>query len=194
MSEYTGYAENTISENRYLNLQEMAINAQFIMSYFFEKGWTKNAIAAMLGNMQVESTINPGLWQGMDEFDYSGGFGLVQWTPATKYIDWATVSGFQNYADWRLIIPQCLRIDYELENDLQWESTIMTFYEFTQSTENVRYLSDRFCWGYERPANPDLEGRADNAEYWFGLLEYIGFGGKVVKSNWLFMLGTPRIF
>lgn len=194
MSEYAGYAENTISENRYLNLQEMAINAQFIMSYFFERGWTKNAIAAMLGNMQVESTINPGLWQSFKEHNLNVGFGLVQWTPASKYIDWATVSGFPNYDDWRVIIPQCLRIDYELENGLQWQSGIMTFYEFTQSTENVGYLSDRFCWGYERPADPDLELRADYGEYWFGLLDYIGFGGKVVKSNWLFMLGTPRIF
>lgn len=194
MSEYSEYAENTISENRYLNLEEMAINAQFIMSYFFEKGWTKNAIAAMLGNMQVESTINPGIWQGRNEFNYDGGFGLVQWTPATKYIDWADDEGYSTYEQYKTIEPQCMRIAYEVENGLQWESDLMTFYEFTQSTENVRYLSDRFCWGYERPADPDLELRADYGEYWFGLLDYIGFGGKVVKSNWLFMLGTPRIF
>ena len=81
------------SENRYLTLTEMRGNAQFIMSFFHDAGWTKNAIAAMLGNMQVESTINPGIWQGMDEFDYDGGFGLVQWTPASKYIDWAATIG-----------------------------------------------------------------------------------------------------
>ena len=77
------------STNAYLSLSQMRGNAQYVMDLFQARGWSKNAIAAMLGNMQVESTINPGLWQGFDEFDYDGGYGLVQWTPASKYIDWA---------------------------------------------------------------------------------------------------------
>ena len=31
--------------------------------------WSKNAIAAMLGNMEVESGINPGRWQGLIDTD-----------------------------------------------------------------------------------------------------------------------------
>lgn len=185
------------STNDYLTLTEMRGNAQYIMSYFHDKGWTKNAIAAMLGNMQVESTINPGLWQSKQEFDYGDGFGLVQWTPATKYIDWAATIGADTYELYKTITPQCDRIDWEvINNDTngQWISDLMTFTEFTQSTQNVRYLSDRFCWGYERPADPDLELRADYGEYWFGLLDYIGLGQKTKSFNWLYMMKKPTIY
>ena len=65
----------------------MQNNAVLLWSYFKAQGWTLNAVAAMLGNMQSESTINPGIWEGLDPF--VGGYGLVQWTPYTKYSDWA---------------------------------------------------------------------------------------------------------
>lgn len=47
----------------------------------------------MLGNMETESTINPGIWQSLNSGNASGGFGLTQWTPATKYINWANNNG-----------------------------------------------------------------------------------------------------
>ena len=37
------------------------------------------------GNMEAESGITPGKWEVPEED--SKGFGLVQWTPATKFID-----------------------------------------------------------------------------------------------------------
>lgn len=49
------------SGNFYLNMPQMTENAKHIMSYLLDKGWTKNAICGMLGNMQTESTINPGI-------------------------------------------------------------------------------------------------------------------------------------
>ena len=83
-----------ISGNKYLSQEEMENNAKEIYTYFKDKGWTLNAIAGVLGNMQQESTINPGLWQSLKEYNYSGGFGLVQWTPATKYTNWAVANGY----------------------------------------------------------------------------------------------------
>ena len=71
-----------ISGNRYLSLSEMQNNVDIIHYFFRSAGWTDNAIAAMLGNMQSESTINPGIWEGLDP--YAGGYGLVQWTPYTN--------------------------------------------------------------------------------------------------------------
>ena len=65
----------TISENRYLSVEEMTLNAQWILNYFTDKGWTKNAICGMLGNMQTESTNNPGIWQDLNEGDTVNGFG-----------------------------------------------------------------------------------------------------------------------
>ena len=74
-----------ISNNKYLSQGEMESNAKEIYTYLSDKGWTLNAISGLLGNMQRESTINPGLWQSLKEGNYSGGYGLVQWTPASKY-------------------------------------------------------------------------------------------------------------
>lgn len=63
------------SGNFYLNMPQMTENAKHIMSYLLDKGWTKNAICGMLGNMQTESTINPGIWQSLIAGNYSGGLG-----------------------------------------------------------------------------------------------------------------------
>lgn len=49
--------------------------------------WTDEAIAAMVGCMQTESGLNPWRWQNDSvAADYSNGYGLVQFTPATGYI------------------------------------------------------------------------------------------------------------
>ena len=66
-----------ISGNRYLSISEMQNNVDILHYFFRSAGWTDNAIAAMLGNMQSESTINPGIWENLEP--YSGGYGLVQW-------------------------------------------------------------------------------------------------------------------
>ena len=77
----------TISNN-YLTESQMQGNALEVYNFFSARGWTLNAISGMLGNMERESNINPGLWQSLDYGNYSGGYGLVQWTPATNYTDW----------------------------------------------------------------------------------------------------------
>ena len=82
-----------ISGNRYLSKSEMENNALIIKNYLTSKGWTLNAIAGILGNMESESTINPGIWQSLNAGNMSGGFGLGQWTPATNYTDWADDQG-----------------------------------------------------------------------------------------------------
>jgi hypothetical protein len=104
-----------ISGNFWLTQEEMQNNAVLLWSYFKAQGWTLNAVAAMLGNMQSESTINPGIWEGLDPF--VGGYGLVQWTPYTKYSDWAG-SGWEDNGP-----KECGRIVWELENGVQWYPT-----------------------------------------------------------------------
>ena len=52
----------TISNN-YLSESQMQGNAYEVWKYFSAKGWTLNAIGGILGNMEKESNINPGLWQ-----------------------------------------------------------------------------------------------------------------------------------
>ena len=83
-----------IISNAYLSQSQMTDNAQYIADYLINKGWTRNAIAGILGNMQRESTLNPGLWESLIYGNMSGGYGLVQWTPATGYTSWADARGY----------------------------------------------------------------------------------------------------
>ena len=103
-----------ISENRFLSVEEMKDNAQYILNYFLDKGWSKNAICGMLGNMQTESTINPGIWQDLNEGNTVNGFGLVQWTPATKLINWC--NSLNPPIDYHNIESQCRRIQQQAHN------------------------------------------------------------------------------
>lgn len=156
-----------ISGNRYLSLEEMGENAKEIHAYFISKGWTINAISAMLGNMQSESTINPGIWESLDEGNLENGLGLVQWTPATKLIQWAGASYLSGD-------KQCERIQYELETGLQWISTPeypMSFEEFHNSTDTPYNLAMAFINNYERPFDSNQPIRGEQANYWYKFLE-----------------------
>ena len=83
-----------IISNVYLERSQMKDNAQYIADYLISNGWTQNAVAGILGNMEQESTMNPGLWQDLIYGNMSGGYGLVQWTPATEYTSWADAIGY----------------------------------------------------------------------------------------------------
>ena len=174
--EYYSYSYGTTNNliiycsNSYLTQSQMASNAQYILNYLRARGWTKNAVCGMLGNMQTESTINPGIWQSLQENNMNVGFGLVQWTPASKFINWANENGLY-YLN---IDSQLMRILYEVENKIQWYSTSnypMSFANFTQSTQSPSYLAAAFIYNYERPASySTLSVRQSQANYWYNNL------------------------
>lgn len=171
---YNAYPDSgsgsTYCSNSYLTLSQMTVNAQYILDYLRSRGWTKNAVCGMLGNMQTESTINPGIWQGLIENNLSGGFGLVQWTPATNYIYWAQNNNLP-VAD---MDSELQRILYEVSAGLQYYPTStynMTFTQFTHSTESAYYLACVFLHNYERPANASQDQtRGNQATYWYNTL------------------------
>lgn len=160
-------------DNTYLSLSDMRVNASIMWRYFVhDRGWTPNAVAAMLGNIQVESTISPRLWQGReppaDIYATEKGYGLTQWTPARKLIEWADDQGL----DYRSGDVQMARIVYEYENNLQWSTDNilnMTWQDFVISTESPEILARVFVWAYERPSDPNIELRQANARYWYNL-------------------------
>lgn len=166
----------TYSSNSYLTLEQMTVNAQYILDYLISQGWTKNAICGMLGNMQTESTINPGIWEGLDNTSPSNGFGLVQWTPSTNYTDWADANGYTHDS----MDGQLQHILYEKANGLQWISTAsypMTFSQFALSTDTPENLAYAFLYDYERPASLDQPDRQTQARYWYDNLSASGGGG-----------------
>jgi len=152
-------------ESAPLTMAQMKVNAQYILDYLTSRGWTKNSVCGMLGNMQSESTINPVRWQSDIIGNLSGGFGLVQWTPATKYIDWANSKGL-NY---KKINSQLERIQYEKKNNIQWDSNIAgySFNTFSKSKKSASTLAMDFLHAYERPADPNQPIRGEQAQYWY---------------------------
>lgn len=165
--------------NRYLTAAETFDNAQEVADFFIVSGWTRNAIAAMLGNMQGESGINPGIWEGL--IPYGGGYGLTQWTPYTKLSTWAEAEG----ETWIDNGPtQCQRIDYEQIHNVQWfyNSEIgmdppITFHQFTESMLPINTLTNYFLWFYEHPADPGPTTQATRqgyAAYWDQNLDWTG--------------------
>ena len=150
---YGNYYGSYIGESVALTSSQMSLNARYIYSYLIDKGWSLNAICGMLGNLQAESSMNPGRWQSNDVGNTSLGYGLVQWTPSTKYTEWANAQGFTDYSE---MDSNLARIIYEVENNLQWISTYaydLSFAEFTTSELPVSLLAKAFLLNYERPAD-----------------------------------------
>ena len=150
------------AKNDYLTQKEMEWNAKNVTVLMAMAGMSGEAIAALLANMQAESGVNPGVWENHDPF--VGGYGLVQWTPYTKYSEWWG-SGWENNGD-----AEIKRIIYEFKNELQWISTSdypETFKEFWTSRDDPRYLAQVFVWNYERPKDTDQSKRSEYAEYWY---------------------------
>ena len=153
--------------NGYLSRSEMEGNAAEIWAFFGSRGWSSNAVAAMLANMQGESGINPGIWENLTAF--SGGYGLTQWTPYTKYSQWAG-SGWQNNGP-----LECQRIQYEADNNIQWfrnpycpiVEPPITFKQFTTSNLDLTTLTRYFEWYYEHSAATTHPERAEYAQSWY---------------------------
>lgn len=166
--------------------------------------WDVKSCAAVLGNMVAESSINPGAWEGYiqqpnDIQSFGGGFGLVQWTPANKYINWAMSNSLAwNSPNVTGMNAQLSRLMYEYKNpNTQW-STVhglkLTFEEFALNTRNLTLGELVYVFGsqYERPADlmVTLTFRQDCALHYYQL-----FAGKTApkKSKWIYYLQSPAI-
>ena len=160
--QYGQYWGNDYNSSDALAQSQMELNATYIYHSLTASGWSANAIAAMLGNMQSESTINPGRWEG-NNVGSGPGYGLVQWTPYTNYTNWVT-------GDPSTMDNNLARIDYEVANGLQWISTSaypMSFSDFKTSHRDPYYLAMAFLKNYERPANPNQPVRGEQARAWY---------------------------
>ena len=159
-----------IKGNRYLSKGEMQNNAKIIHTYLANRGWTINAVCALLGNMQSESTINPGIWQGLIEGSGGGGgYGLVQWTPYTNFTNWADDNGYA----WDDGYAQLMWINEVTSSFGQWIRTTtynLSFEEFKQSTRSVEWLASAFLKNFERAGVEVEEQRQAQANVWYEYL------------------------
>lgn len=173
-NEYLGY-DKWIDGDAYNSVpgKEMKLNARYIWQYLGSRGWTLNAVAGILGNMETESHINPGMWQdGRVRGDpTSHGYSLVQWTPYTKYTEWCEERNLEP-SDMDSALE---RIVWELENDQQYGKTSeypLTFKEFSTSTKEAYWLGGAFLINYERPNEKyrDPVTRGNQAKRWYEYL------------------------
>lgn len=162
-------------------------NAVMIQTFLSGKGWGFNAICAVIGNIGHEGGYNPWRWQsdsvlakGSSQiYSKSHGYGLMQFTPASNYINNAgSFSGYGvNYAD---------EVGSQSDGDAQlalMDSNILggyiktssyplTFSEFKTSTADVEYLASAWLYNFERPYNPSasVAARRASAKYWYNKL------------------------
>lgn len=186
-----------ISRKGSLNREEMENNANIVIDYYRSRGYEDRTIASLLGNMQAESSINP----GRVEDSGGGGYGLVQWTPMTVLIEHAEKLGL---SDWDNGSTQLIVIEGEIvgvSGINEWYTTeafIKNYYNSGATSDMIGVTGDEFLYntlnwspsklaimfmsGYERPSyDPNVnhyEKRMQFAEEW-----YVYMGGKPPIPN-----------
>ncbi len=147
-----------VNDYNALTESEKQHNANLAMKFLRQNGFTIYSAAGIVGNMWAESGLSPGQWQG--DTPYSGGYGLVQWTPYTLYSEWAG-TGWENNGP-----KQMERILYEKQNGLefypsqtypQWRwgnFAQMVPIEGMTEDETVNQAASVFLYNYLRPADP----------------------------------------
>lgn len=168
-----------VSRDR-LTEEQKKNNVRELYSYLHTRGWSVNAISALAGNMESESTINPGVVQG---FVYTNpkqaGYGLIQWT-ASKVIPsvednplWAWIyATFKDY-DWDNGDRQCQFINTDdSANYYKTTNYNLTYSEFKVSKSTPEYLASAYLYNRERPLKPEEteEARRKNARKWYNFL------------------------
>ena len=150
-----------------LSQNEMEDNVDQIYAQLYSGyTWSINAICAVLGNMEYESYLNPAQTQGGYPTDsMHGGYGLVQWTPASKIKNWCQQNNHSIYSGYW----QC----YYLANEYsgEWIPTTNypeSFAEFTHSGQTLDYLTKCFFYNYERGTWNNQ--RVTMAENWYRYL------------------------
>ena len=151
---------------KYLTRAQMENNAVEFNAYFAGK-YTLESICGMLGNIQRESTLNPGIKQTASA---SSGWGLIQWTPSTNLTHYAGAQG----RDWKDGSLQCQLINAEVLEGYggQWIPTKKYPYtglQFSQLTD-VEEAVRAYCFERERAGVVALEQRIDNGRNWFEYL------------------------
>ena len=187
------------AHTEYCNEEQKQVNARYIYNVLsfpdWNLGlsgslacpaWTLNAICGFLGNVDLESTINPGIYNDLQILQ-SNAYGLVQWVPGSRYRNWAQSNGWPIYT----IKPQLARLWYEEnipsgQDGHEWYvqtnpdilqgrepynlRTELAFWTDTEHT--VEWLSDAWLFNYERPSVPTdtINTRQQRARKWYNFL------------------------
>ena len=157
------------SEYGALTESQIRDNATAFMMYFTNRGFTTESICGMLGNIQVESQLNPGQHQ-----KGGSGLGLIQWTPSTILTNWCDTMGLTWYDG----DVQCRRIDAEGNKTdgasgywLNGTGEDGVYYSYTWSEFAALTDVTTALYAYEaqreRAGSPDMTKRLEYAMQWY---------------------------
>ncbi|HAP5987403.1 TPA: peptidoglycan DD-metalloendopeptidase family protein [Enterococcus faecalis] len=157
-------------------------NAWAVWQFLKSKGYSEQAAAGILGNMDQESGIMPDI----DEGGGGPGYGLVQWTSpiagesgrayVQRLLAQAGISG-----DYRNITTQLKLLDWHMHNGQYIPSAAYPYSvaEFKALTD-IGTATMAFEANFERPAVTHPE-RIPLAQYWYDLLHNL----KPVTNKWV---------
>lgn len=157
------------------------MNEQVIWDYLYKKVQNPYGVAALMGNLYVESKLNPknlqgsykrklgmtddqytaavdnGTYTAVDFINDGAGYGLVQWTY------WSRKEGLLNIAKSRgtSIGNLNTQLDY-LWSEIQKYTTVI---EAMKTGKSVRAISDVIAKRYERPTDQSEKALQNRANY-----------------------------
>ena len=159
-----------IKGNYYLSQAEMDNNAYRAYAKLYSLGWSLNAVCGLLGNFVRESTINPGVWENLDDTNPNGGYGLAQWTPSTNWTNYAISHGY-NIDDGDMQLEFC---DTDpINNYIPTVTYPETLAQFKVSLDSPEYLASAWLYNYERAGVVAEDERRRWARYYYDLFEGI---------------------
>lgn len=184
----TSYSWHAKSTGGYLKEDvEAQENAILIYSELSSYGWTLSAVSGFLGSVGAESGYNPWRWESdvviasTDSYNISvatnHGYGLVQFTPASKYV-WdgyaQSLNNFSpNYSD-QTGTPEDGRAQCEfLNSNADYYSTSaypQSYAEFKAWTGTPEEAASIWLHNYERGGYNTEQDRRNLARWWYDFL------------------------
>lgn len=147
-----------IVSNKVLDPNGQKNNAFELWDFVNGKDGSVNLAAALCANAQVESYLNPGVWQNLTVG--SGGYGLFQWTPSTNLTNWCASQGIPSAngdSQMRCLyeatrsLGQWFNINNTATHPSDWLGQFyMPWTEFLASSREPSYLAGVFLCSYER--------------------------------------------
>lgn len=141
-------------------------------------------LGAVLGNCSHEGSFHTGMWEGLNVGRYDRGYGLFQWTPATKVIDYLEGRGIP-IDSLSGQIERFINFECIVNPTVQWSqarsplgNTFRSFLEDT--THDINALTEDFMLGYENPYIPTsgLGERQTYANQYYNSIVIPIFGGE----------------
>lgn len=188
-----------------LTLDQQKHNAFYIEYLLIHKGlgknkkkWTRQAAAALIGNLIEESDINPGQWERwMETNTKQSGYGLCQWTPSKTFFKNNSLTATKANKLVRTNPKKMLSIqlsylwktmttkDHDLKmwyiptkNSIYKSPLKLSAQKYIKSKKSAGKLAKVFCVCYLRPGDIDeqFKRRSKRANDWYK--------NRIVKEKW----------